>query len=603
MGNKIALLPDNVANQIAAGEVVQRPASAVKELLENAIDAGADEIHLMVKDAGKTLIQVTDNGAGMSETDIRMAFERHATSKIKSAEDLFDLHTKGFRGEALASIAAVAQVHCKSKTETDDLASVLKIEGSKVSEQDYTSGIMGTTISVKNLFFNIPARRNFLKSNQVEFKHIIDEFERVALAHPNIQFKLTHNDNEIFNLAKGNSRQRIVAVFGAKYNERLVPVDENTDLVKLSGFILKPQFAKRTRGEQFFFVNDRFIKSSFLHRAIVDAFDGLISNDQHPSYFVFMEINPAKIDVNIHPTKTEIKFEEEHFIFTILKSAIKKSLGQFNVAPSIDFNADLQFQVPPARPDAILQPPKIDIDPEYNPFKQETVLRTAEKRARGEKLDNHQPWEKLFDGLKENPETEQTELDVEIPKQKQKPLVLSQKYILYSVQSGLTIINTKRALERIYYQDFINQFENHSTISQQILFPVSLQLPAGDAKILKDIQTELTTLGFDLNFAGPQMIVINGAPLHISEGEIKSTIEELIESAKDENRNLEVNKYKKLAERLAVRAASYHHQHLSEEDQLGLIDKLFATENPYLSVGGRPTLAQVDFNELDKFFS
>ena len=603
MGDKIVLLPDNVANQIAAGEVVQRPASAVKELLENAIDAKATEIHLVVLDAGKSLIQVTDNGSGMSETDIRMAFERHATSKIKSAQDLFNLHTKGFRGEALASIAAVAQVNCKSKTETDDLASTLKIEGSKVTEQEYTSGINGTTISIKNLFFNIPARRNFLKSNQIEFKHIIDEFERVSLAHPDIQFRLTHNKTEIFNLAKGNFRQRIVAVFGNKYNERLVPVQEETDLVNLSGFVIKPSHAKRTRGEQFFFVNNRFIKSPFLHRAIVDAFDGLISSDQHPSYFVFMEIDPAKIDVNIHPTKTEIKFEDEHFIFAILKSAIKKSLGQFNVAPSIDFDADLQFQVPPAKPDAFVPPPRIDIDPEYNPFKQDTVIRTAGKRARGEQLDPNQNWEKMFEGLKEEPKEEQIEMNVSFSEKKQQPLVLSNKYILYSVQSGLTILNTKRALERIFYQDFINQLENHSALSQQILFPVSINLAAGDMKILKDIETELVALGFDLNIAGPQIVVINGAPLHISEGEIKSVIEELLESAKSENRDFEINKYKKLAERLAVRAASYQHQHLSEEEQFGLMDKLFATENPYLSLGGRPTLAQVDFNELDKFFN
>jgi DNA mismatch repair protein MutL len=603
MGNKIVLLPDNVANQIAAGEVVQRPASAVKELLENAIDAKATEIHLVVLDAGKSLMQVTDNGAGMSETDIRMAFERHATSKIKSAQDLFNLHTKGFRGEALASIAAVAQVQCKSKTETDDLASIIKIEGSKVTEQDYTSGVKGTTISIKNLFFNIPARRNFLKSNQIEFKHIIDEFERVSLAHPDIQFRLTHNKTEIFNLAKGNLRQRIVAVFGNKYNERLVPILEDTDLVNLSGFIIKPSHAKRTRGEQFFFVNNRFIKSPFLHRAIVDAFDGLISSDQHPSYFVFMDIDPSKIDVNIHPTKTEIKFEDEHLIFAILKSSIKKSLGQFNVTPSIDFDADLQFHVPPARPGTVTPPPRIDIDPEYNPFKQDTVIRTAGKRARGEQLDRNQNWEKLFEGLEEEPKEEQIEMSVSFNEKKQTPLVLSNKYILYSVQSGLTILNTKRALERIFYQDFINQLENHSALSQQILFPVSLNLAAGDMKVLKDIQTELVALGFDLNFAGPQMVVINGAPLHISEGEIKSVIEELLESAKSENRDFEINKYKKLAERLAVRAATFNHQHLSEKEQLGLMDKLFATGNPYLSLGGRPTLAQVDFNELDKFFN
>jgi DNA mismatch repair protein MutL len=606
MANKIVLLPDNVANQIAAGEVVQRPASAVKELLENGIDAQATQLHLNVLDAGKSLIQVIDNGVGMSETDIRMAFERHATSKITKAEDLFNLHTKGFRGEALASISAVAQVSCKSKIETEDLASEIKIEGNKVTEQGYTSGVKGTTISVKNLFFNIPARRNFLKSNQVEFKHIVDEFERVALAHPDIQFKLTHNQNEIFNLNSGNHRQRIVGIFGNKYNERLVPVEENTDLVKISGFILKPKFAKRTRGEQFFFVNNRFIKSPFLNRAVSDAFDGLIGGDQYPSYFLFMDVDPSKIDVNIHPTKTEIKFEDEHFIFAILKSAIKKSLGQFNVAPSIDFEADLQFHVPPPAADAVIRPPKIDIDPEYNPFKEETVLSTAEKRARGESLnvDQNDDWQKMFEGLEAStPELEQTTIASEGESVKQEPLLLQNKYILYSVKSGLTILNIKRALERIFFQEFITQFANHSALSQQLLFPVEVSLSTGDMKIIKEIIDDLTVLGFDISIGGPQLLVVNGTPIHILESDIKPSLEGLVESAKLENRDFEVEKHKHIAEQLAMRAANSHHTHMSKEEQSGLIDRLFACENPYLSLRGKPTLSQIDLNELDKYFN
>jgi len=605
MSNKIVLLPDSVANQIAAGEVVQRPASAVKELLENGIDAGATEIHLNIGDAGKSLIQVTDNGDGMSDTDIRMAFERHATSKIKNAEDLFHLTTKGFRGEALASIAAIAQVSCKSKTDKSDLASELKIEGSKVVSQEYTSGNKGTTISVKNLFFNIPARRNFLKSNQVEFKHIIDEFERVALSHPNIQFKLTHNNNEIFNLTKGNLKQRIVGVFGNKYNERLVPVGEDTDLVKVSGFIVKPKNAKRTRGEQFFFVNHRFIKSPFLHRAIQNAFTGLLAPDQHPGYFIFLDINPEKIDVNIHPTKTEIKFIDEHYIFAILKSAVKKSLGQFNIAPSIDFETDMQFQVPPLKAGESIRPPKVDIDPEYNPFVEETVLRTAGKRARGEELGQpfNRQWEKVFEGLEQTPPEGQPELlSHESEATTQAPLVLQNKYVLYSVKSGVTIINIKRALGRIFFQEYMQQFKSHSSLSQQLLFPVNISLSAGDMKLMKDLLEDLSTLGFDITISGNQLLVVNGAPMHIGEAEIQSTIEVLLESAKHENREFELEKHKKIAQCVATQAASHHYKKMSIAEQHGLIDRLFACESPYHSLNGKPTITQLDYEELDRFF-
>ncbi len=605
MSNKIVLLPDNVANQIAAGEVVQRPASAVKEMLENGIDAGATEIHLNVLDAGKSLIQVVDNGVGMSETDIRMAFERHATSKIKTAEDLFHLTTKGFRGEALASIAAIAQVSCKSKTENDDLASEIKIEGNKVISQDYTSGKQGTTVSVKNLFFNIPARRNFLKSNQVEFKHIIDEFERVALAHANIKLKLTHNNNEIFNLTKGNLRQRIVGVFGNKYNERLVPITEDTDLVKVNGFIVKPKHARRTRGEQFFFVNNRFIRSPFLHRAVFNAFQGLISADQHPGYFIFLDIDTTKIDVNIHPTKTEIKFIDEHYIFAILKSAVKKSLGQFNIAPSIDFNSDLQFQVPPLRKGETVRPPNIDVDPEYNPFKEETVLRAAGKRARGEELSQpyNREWENVFEGLEQAPPDAQTELiSGEDETTKQAPLILQNKYILYPVKSGVTIINIKRALERIFFQEYLAQFQSHSSISQQLLFPVNINLSAGDMKLMKDLLEDLSTLGFDMTLAGNQLLVVNGAPVNIGEAEIKPTLEKLLESAKHENRQFELEKHENIAKCIAVQAAANHYKNLSTAEQHGLIDRLFACESPYISLKGNPTLTQLDFSELDRFF-
>jgi DNA mismatch repair protein MutL len=396
MADIIQLLPDHVANQIAAGEVVQRPASVVKELLENAIDAKATSITLVIKDAGKTLVQVTDNGIGMSVTDARLSFERHATSKIKSAEDLFNLHTKGFRGEALASIAAIAHVELKTKTENSEIGTHLTIEGSKVISQDPAVVPKGTTISVKNLFYNIPARRNFLKSNPVETRHIIDEFHRVALAHPNVAFQMLHNGSDVFNLPSTNSRQRIVNIFGSKTNEKLVPVHEETEILKIEGFVLKPEFGKKSRGEQFFFVNDRFIKSPYLHHAVSSAFEGLMKNDVHPGYFLFLEVDPHSIDINIHPTKTEIKFDDEHSIYAMLRATVKHSLGQFNIAPVLDFERDKGFDTPYEYSKKSPTAPSIEVDRDFNPFK--------EKPKQGNinfpfKREQSASWESLYVGL------------------------------------------------------------------------------------------------------------------------------------------------------------------------------------------------------------
>ena len=372
MSDIIQLLPDHVANQIAAGEVVQRPASVVKELLENAIDAGASSIKLLLKDAGKTLVQVIDDGKGMSTTDARLCFERHATSKIRKAEDLFNLNTKGFRGEALASIAAIAHVTLKTKQESEELGSEIKIEGSKIVSQEFVATATGTSLAVKNLFYNIPARRNFLKSDTIETRHIIDEFQRVALAHPGISFLLHHNNNEVYNLRAGNLKKRIVAIFGSKMNEKLVPIEEKTDLITIQGFITKPEFAKKKRGEQFFFVNDRFIKSSYLNHAVVNAFEGLLEHSSHPSYFLYLSVPPNSIDINIHPTKTEIKFDNEKALYAILRATIKHSLGQYNVAPVLDFNRDANLDVPyNFKGKSSVSSPKITVDPDFNPFKEE----------------------------------------------------------------------------------------------------------------------------------------------------------------------------------------------------------------------------------------
>ena len=373
MPDIIQLLPDAVANQIAAGEVIQRPASAVKELLENAIDAGSDTISLVIKDAGKALIQVNDNGFGMSETDARLSFERHATSKIKSADDLFNINTKGFRGEALASIAAIAQVELKTKIVGTDLGTQIIIEGSEVKEQEVCNCSKGTSFSIKNLFYNVPARRNFLKSNPVEIKHIIEEFQRVAMVHADIAFSMYNNGNEVFNLKKGSFRQRIVGIFGEKYNQKLVPVTENTDIVSIEGFVSKPEFAKKTRGEQYFFVNDRFIKNPYLNHAVNNAFDQLLSKDQFPSYFLKLTIDPSKIDINIHPTKTEIKFEDERAIYAIIRTAVKQALGKFNIAPTLDFEQESSFNVPLMKSSDSVKAPSIKVNKDYNPFETKTI--------------------------------------------------------------------------------------------------------------------------------------------------------------------------------------------------------------------------------------
>ncbi len=463
MADIIQLLPDHVANQIAAGEVVQRPASVVKELIENAIDADATVIKLIIKDAGKTLIQVIDNGKGMSVTDARLSFERHATSKIKAAEDLFNLHTKGFRGEALASIAAIAHVELKTKQSQDEVGTHLKIEGSEVMSQEVVVTPNGTSISVKNLFYNIPARRNFLKSTTVETRHIIDEFHRVTLAHPNIEFSLYNNGSELFHLPISNYRQRLVNTFGNKTNEKLVPVEEETEVLKISGFVVKPEFAKKTRGEQFFFVNNRFIKSSYLNHSVNAAFDGLLRPHTHASYFLYLTVDPKSIDINIHPTKTEIKFDDEHTLYAILRSAVKHSLGQFNIAPVLDFERDKNLDTPYSYQQKTGQAPMVEVDRAFNPFREEKV---SSNTGQSFKKDLTNGWESLYVGLESKSNTGSNdfselhfESDDEAPsmfnddvKDAQKTFQLKNKYIINTIKSGMLVIDQHRAHQRVLYE-------------------------------------------------------------------------------------------------------------------------------------------------------
>ncbi|MCO4823080.1 MAG: DNA mismatch repair endonuclease MutL, partial [Flavobacteriaceae bacterium] len=548
MADIIQLLPDHVANQIAAGEVVQRPASVVKELLENAIDAGATQIKLIVKDAGKTLVQVIDNGKGMSVTDARLSFERHATSKIKTAEDLFNLDTKGFRGEALASIAAIAHVELKTKQETEDVGTQIKIEGSEIVSQEVIATHKGTSIAVKNLFYNIPARRNFLKSNTVETRHIIDEFHRVSLAHPNIEFSLFHNRGELFKLPISNYRQRLVNTFGGKTNEKLVPVEEATEIVKITGFVGKPEFAKKTRGEQFFFVNHRFVKNSYLNHAVNAAFEGLLRDRTHASYFLFLEVDPKHIDINIHPTKTEIKFDDEHTLYAILRSAVKHSLGQFNIAPVLDFEHDSNLNTPYEYQQKHVQTPLVEVDSRFNPFQSENKS-TSMGKSTYRKSANTESWEGLYVGLESKgnnsvdnfgdlqfesePEKGDTLFGSEMDTSP-KTFQLKNKYIINTIKSGMLVIDQHRAHQRVLYEEFLRQITVQEGVSQQLLFPSVLEFSKPEIEILSTLKGQLEQTGFVFSKFENCEVELSGVPANVNHVEATTVLEQLIHDAENE---------------------------------------------------------------------
>lgn len=608
MADIIQLLPDHVANQIAAGEVVQRPSSVVKELVENAIDANATSIKLIVKEAGKTQIQVIDNGKGMSETDARLCFERHATSKIRSAEDLFQLQTKGFRGEALASIAAIAHVELKTKLEHTDLGTAIIIEGSEVKSQEVTVTPQGTSISVKNLFFNIPARRNFLKSNTVELRHIIDEFHRVALAHPSIEFVLYHNGSELFNLPKSNYRQRIVNVFGSKINDKLVPVSEDTEIVKITGFVAKPEYSRKTKSEQFFFVNNRFIKSGYLNHAVSAAFEGLLKEGYYPSYFINLEVDPHSIDINIHPTKTEIKFEDEHTLYAIIRSAVKHSLGQFNVAPVLDFDNDTNLDTPYSYKDKQAVAPVIQVDRNYNPFK-DSGYKSSVQRLHTAK------WESLYVGVAPSPSIEPpdemafeseagNEQLFQTAQEASSSAVfqLQQKYIVSSLKSGLLIIDQHRAHQRILYESFLKNMTVKSAVSQQLLFPLKLHFSTTDIEHLKSLKQELEQSGFVFESFKNESIEISGVPFNVSDSEISIIFEQLISDIENEVPEANFSATDLLAKSMAKSLAVKRGQSLTKEEQEHMLNSLFACKEPAVSPANKPTYITIETNNLDKKF-
>ncbi len=605
MSDIIQLLPDHVANQIAAGEVVQRPASVVKELLENAIDAGATSIKLLLKDAGKTLIQVIDNGKGMSNTDARLSFERHATSKIKDAQDLFNLNTKGFRGEALASIAAIAHVELKTKLAQDELGTQLKIEGSKVISQEVISTSAGTSIAVKNLFFNIPARRNFLKSDTIETRHIVDEFQRVALAHPDISFLLHHNGNEIYHLKESNLRKRVVAVFGAKMNEKLVPINETTDLITVNGFVAKPEFSKKKRGEQFFFVNNRFIKSSYLNHAVVSAFEGLLENGYHPSYFLYLTVPPNSIDINIHPTKTEIKFDNEKAIYAILRATVKHSLGQYNVSPVLDFNRDSSLDTPyDFKGKSTTSTPKITVDPNFNPFKTEPQQSFQPKTSSYTKSTDTQSWESLYTSVEAIESPSQNQLfHQEEETETGKTFQIQKKYLLSSIKSGMVLINQSLAHQRVLYEEFLENITVNEAMSQQLLFPVHISFSKTDIEMIQSMKSDLENTGFLFESIADEAIVIKGIPTSITESQISLILEQLLDDMKLEVPETSFSHFDVMAKSFAKSLAIKTGTALSNKEQENLVNDLFSCKEPSVSPFGKATFKTLTIKEIDAIFN
>jgi DNA mismatch repair protein MutL len=611
----IQLLPDHVANQIAAGEVVQRPASVVKELLENAVDAKASDIKLIVKEAGKTLVQVIDNGLGMNTTDARLCFERHATSKIRQAEDLFDLHTKGFRGEALASIAAIAHVEMKTKQDQEELGNHIVIEGSKLVTQEVAVLPKGTSFAVKNLFFNIPARRNFLKSETVEFRHVMDEFQRVALAHPSISFTLIHNGSELYNLPSSNIRQRIVAIFSGKTNEKLVPVSEDTELVKIAGFVGKPEYAKKSRGEQFFFVNDRYIKSAYLHHAIMNAYEGLLKEGNQPSYFLYLQVPPHTIDINIHPTKTEIKFDDEHSLYAILRSAVKHSLGQFNVAPVLDFERDSNLDTPYQYKDKEADFPTIQVNSGFNPFATEKPSKSLSSFGSYKKETTQSNWESLYVGLKQDTEEiasfsfESEEVtgtlfdEGAVETSTNSTYQIHKKYIVSTIKSGMLVINQKRAHQRILYEQFLTNITIQKAASQQLLFPLELYFSSDEMQLLSELRLTLENIGFVFDAFNSDTIQISGLPVLMAESEVSIVLEELISNLQNEVPESSFSQSdtiaKSMAKSLAVKTGTY----LTEKEQENLVNSLFACKEPNVSPFQKPTFITLTVEDLDKRFA
>jgi DNA mismatch repair protein MutL len=615
MSDIIHLLPESIANQIAAGEVVQRPASVVKELMENSIDAGATEITLIIKDAGKSLVQVVDDGRGMSETDARMSFERHATSKIRTSDDLFHIKTMGFRGEALASIAAVAQVEMKTRPEDEDIGTSIQIEGSAFKGQNNVSCKKGTTLLVKNLFFNVPARRNFLKSNPVELRHIMDEFQRLALAHPELAFNFYQNDLEVFNLKPGKLSHRIVSLFGKNYREQLVPCNEDLEEITLKGYIGKAEFVKKSRGEQYFFVNNRFIKSSYLNHATVSAYDNLIPESSFPFFVLFVDIDPKHIDVNVHPTKTEIKFDDERQIYTLIKTSVRRALGTFNVTPSLDFGFDTNFKL--HTPGQTHSSGLTQQEREYGQFKNT-----------GRELANLKNWEQLYAGALSDETLEaeakreaaakgvplsityesalnsRNEMPVEpTGDEKDKFLQVNLSFIVTPVKSGIMIIDQQSAHERIFYEQYLAMLEKNSGSSQQLLFPETLELNPSDFSLVTELEKEIKAVGYAYEYFSKNSIVINGVPSLMTTDSGKEVFKGVLEDYKKNFLQVKDSNAENLARSMALNSSIKRGKKLSTMEMKNLIDRLFGCKNPNYAPNGQLIYYILGINKIQETFN
>ena len=606
----IQLLPDNIANQIAAGEVIQRPASAVKELLENAVDAGANEIKLIVNDAGKALIQVIDNGKGMSETDARMSFERHATSKIKNIEDLFHIKTMGFRGEALASIAAVAQVELKSKKEDESIGTYIEIDNSVVKKQEPVAMERGTSIAMKNLFFNVPARRNFLKSNPSELKHIMDEFIRVSMSFPDVFFSLTSNGQEVFHLERATLKQRIVQILGNSYQSKLVTVEEQTDYMNIYGFVGKPETAKKTRGDQYFFVNNRFIKSAYLNHAVMGAFDSMIAKDSFPMYTLFIDLDPAQLDINVHPTKQEIKFEDEKIVYAFVQSAVKHALAQFSISPTLDFELDPSIQ----QLDAVSKPftdekkSSVASSSLYNTFSQKNQAHFIENRSElkhwREFYEPAQKQSSQFPSsttIEELPNVLFPEKNIEVPDENPLQQIHS-TYILVQNDTGFLVIHQQNAHERILYERFIKAVEGKPISIQQSLFPQTIELASADVAVLTELLPDLHFLGYHLEPFGNNTFVMQGTPADVEQGNEKAAIEKMLEQYKHFSSDLKYSKREKLIRSLAWQQSIKAGKTLTQKEMKSIVQELFICGTPNITATGKPTYTTFKKLELDRMF-
>jgi DNA mismatch repair protein MutL len=626
MQDIIQLLPDSIANQIAAGEVVQRPASVVKELLENAIDARAKNVQLIVREAGKMLVQVIDDGMGMSEMDARMCFERHATSKIRKSEDLFSIRTLGFRGEALASIAAVAQVELRTRRHSDELGTLIRIEGSEIKTQEAVACLPGTNFCVKNLFYNVPARRNFLRSNAVEMRHILDEFQRVALAHPEVGMALYQNDQETYNLPAGKLLHRIMGMFGKNCREQLSPCSEETELVKVNGYIGKPEFSRKTRGEQFFFVNNRFVRHQYLHHAVISAYEGLLPEESYPFYALYIEMDPVHIDINVHPTKTEIKFDDERTVYAVVQAAVKRALSLHNLSPSIDFQTDANHWGLPYERKSPTPPAPSASSPTPATPKPSPESPVVDKSGR--EKSNQRNWAALYEDFQKkfpkeqiasvpDPAPNQLTFDSKInaapaekstarqlrPEGEPATFQLHNRYIVTQVRSGMVVIDQGAAHERILYEKYLASLQQGNGVAQQMLFPQTLTLNGADFQLLIEIAGEIRNLGFAFDVTEGNVVVMRAVPAGVPAGDEKATLEGLIEQFKWHQAELNLGRKENIARSLARRSALKPGAKLSLPEMTTLIDQLFASSNPNYSPDGTPTLVMLTLEKIGSLFS